>query len=638
MIVHERQLLDDTPRPGHPGAQPSLAILEAALEIGREGRHWLGGRLIDDRAAQANLEGEVQRLEQALQGREAAIAALSEQAAAAANLNSQLSRQISVLWDERERLLGFLDEAAREREQRAASLGEPSGGAPDVASALAALTRERDALAAELVRLRSGAPPAAGEPAVESADLVELGQALELIGGALGEIRQLALDARTGAPAAVTATPAASAATGLTALTGLQGEVGKLGERIEWLAASLGDLLDAQASPPSQGITYLSQHRRQAEHVHPARDAAMVDRDRAARLLPALSHGARTRPLLTLQAVERALARALPSIGLPREIVAPLLSTWLAGAAPMVSGRDALTTLSLCGRVLAGDRVAIVPVSASFNYPEQLFLADDASEADAEARSTLLDLLLDAVSADGRERLSLVIFEGANRASAERVLLPLLRTVSGRAADGSALLLDRVLPDGSMDDERVAALAQRPWPGNVLVAATLTDEDGARPLPSDLWARSTYLCLDHLPTTQVAWLADADPASQQALAQRVSFVPSELWEGWTAETRDEAELTACTSGDVEVLDSRRDVVAMWRMIEAGLAVLGRRHPAERTASVLLHHAVVPWAVSAGLDREAARLVESQAGPGDGQSLPRPCCPCLERAIRGAADR
>jgi hypothetical protein len=119
----------------------------------------------------------------------------------------------------------------------------------------------------------------------------------------------------------------------------------------------------------------------------------------------------------------------------------------------------------------------------------------------------------------------------------------------------------------------------------------------------------------------------------------VSFVPSELWDGWTAETRDEAEMTACVSGDIEILDSRRDVVATWRMIEAALAVIGRCQPTERTASVLLHHAVVPWAVSAGLDREATQLVQSQSqdlAQLTPEAAPRPCCDCLERAIRGAA--
>ena len=101
-------------------------------------------------------------------------------------------------------------------------------------------------------------------------------------------------------------------------------------------------------------------------------------------------------------------------------------------------------------------------------------------------------------------------------------------------------------------------------------------------------------------------------------------------------------MTACTSGDIEILDSRRDVVATWRMIEAALAVIGRRHPTERTSPVLLHHAVLPWAVSAGLDREAAQLVQSQSPELPdlanlaAEPAPRPCCGCLERAIRGAA--
>ena len=52
MIVHDRRLLNDTSLSADDrGERPSLAILQAALEIGREGREWLGDRLVEDQAS-----------------------------------------------------------------------------------------------------------------------------------------------------------------------------------------------------------------------------------------------------------------------------------------------------------------------------------------------------------------------------------------------------------------------------------------------------------------------------------------------------------------------------------------------------------------------------------------------------------
>jgi hypothetical protein len=398
------------------------------------------------------------------------------------------------------------------------------------------------------------------------------------------------------------------------------------------LVDGLADLLDGRRSS--------WRHGRTRDNSGTLPRAAQADADDMHRVLvfPPARQDSRIRPLLTLQAVERALARALPSVGLPRGVVAPLLSAWLAGATPMLAGREALTALRVCGRVLAADTMVVVPVDAGYSYPEQLFMPAGATGSHLTTEgSELLNLLLDAQSPAGSERLSVVVFEGANRASVERVLLPLLQLISRRDDTPERRTLDDVLPEGLAEDGPYGALLGQPWPSNVLVAATITDGDEAamQPLPSALWARAAYVCLDHLPTSAEGTRAsDTDTASQLAMQQRVSFVPSDLWDGWTAETRDEAEMTACVSGDIEILDSRRDVVATWRMIEAALAVIGRCHPAERTASVLLHHAVVPWAVSAGLDREAAQLVQSQADGLAAEQAPQPCCACLERAIRG----
>ncbi|MGE3268094.1 MAG: hypothetical protein AB7P40_05060 [Chloroflexota bacterium] len=624
----------------------SLAILEAALEIGREDREWLGDRLNRGDVEQADLHLEVNRLKDALQGREAAISALSEQAATSAQLTSQLTRQISVLWEERERLLRFLQDATAERDQLVSSLNEATRIAEVATQAFEEIARDRDALAAEMERLRSGQPTDAG---IVPTDLSELAQAVELMSEALGDVRRLAREARREGVRAGAATVSedslkviaeAVEATlrakldPLAAIPQLQTEIGHIGTRIDDLAAGLvqpAAVFGLTGSPRPE--------RAGGARLQLVSGADGADRRPAASELHGrpLRHG-RTRPLLTVPAVERALARALPGVGLPRGVVSPLLSAWLAGATPIISGREALTALTICGRVLAANQVVVVRMESGYQYPEQLF---GQSDTVGSLRSPLLDLLLSAQSPAGRERLSLVVFEGVNRAAVERVLLPLLRHIADRDGITDERSLGQFLPDEVTEDERYASLAAAPWPSNVLVAATIaeTDDLPTQPLPSSLWARAAYLCLDHLPAPLAGLAVDDDPVRQQAMAGRVSFVPSELWDSWRAETRDEAELTACVSGDVEILDSRRDVVATWRMIEAALAVIGRCHPVQRTATVLLHHSVVPWAVSAGLDREAAQLVQSHADDGaPPSSSPHPCCTCLERAIRGSSGR
>jgi hypothetical protein len=141
-----------------------------------------------------------------------------------------------------------------------------------------------------------------------------------------------------------------------------------------------------------------------------------------------------------------------------------------------------------------------------------------------------------------------------------------------------------------------------------------------------------YVCLDHLPEE-----SESRTASGPALPIRPSFVPAELWHTWTAAVRREADLSACAMPEAEAPNARGDVVAAWRTIEAALTTLGSGCNAtaeDQHGSVLLHHAVVPWALTAGLTRELAQLVDSQAS----EAGVRPYCPCLERAVAGTAGR
>ena len=647
MIVHDRRPRNDTSRPSDDREDTaSLAILQAALEIGREDRNWLGVRLSQGEVEQADLRQEVDRLNEALRGRETAISALSEQTAASTTLTGQLTRQVSVLWEERDRLLRFLQDASAERERLLGSLDDATRVAEAATTGIVDAVRERDALAAELEQFRAAgaAHPAASEttPAnleIAPSDVVELARSVELISEAIGEVRRLAREsrgvaARNSAASASIITDAVDACMRepLAGFSGLQTEVRRIGARIDQVAAGLAQVATSRSNGTGQRLERANITRL---HMAPGLIGDASRQTPASQLVQA-PHAGRTRPLLTLPAVERALARALPVIGLPRTVVSPLLSAWLAGAMPVISGPDALTALRMCGRVLAADRIAVVRVGSGFSDPKDLFGKSAHREGqDGADRSALLDLLHDAVTAGGREGLSLVVFEGVNRASVERVLLPLLQHIANQDNTTDDRALGRLMPDDLATDARYTAIANAPWPSNVLVAATIAGEERTQPLPSALWARAAYLCLDHVPAPMLGRSAIDNSGSHQARAARVSFVPTELWDGWTAETRDEADITACVSGDIEILDSRRDVVATWRMIEAALAVIGRCHPVERTASVLLHHAVVPWAVSVGLDREAAQLVQSNAPGGATEPTPRACCACLERAIRGS---
>jgi hypothetical protein len=96
--------------------------------------------------------------------------------------------------------------------------------------------------------------------------------------------------------------------------------------------------------------------------------------------------------------------------------------------------------------------------------------------------------------------------------------------------------------------------------------------------------------------------------------------------------RREADLAACAMPEADVPNARGDVVAAWRTIESALTLLGGNGGASEDGhgSVLLHHAVVPWAVTAGLTRELAQLVETQSG----ERVDRPYCSCLERVVCG----
>ena len=615
MIANAIWLRDSEPQPSDVDARLSVPVLEAALEVGRQDRRWLKQKLTDRKTESDALREELRVLNHALPEPSHAGEPPTETTAPALTLATQLRHRLKALWDERERLLRVLQEAAREREQMVASLEQAARDADDAARladqatrAAAAAAGERDALAAELARQRlvlSEARPAAGPPVGADAD--EIARALEMMAGALGDLRQRIVP--------LTTTPTSGAADDAL-LTG----------RLQTLLAPLASLPDVQAQLGS-----LTARMEELANGHAARSvsgSAVIPGYRTSgigspdRVAVAQS----VRPLLSVQALERALTRGLTAGGFVRGVVGPLLAAWLAGAVPLISGRHALAALRASGRLVAANRTLILPITAEMTDTTHLFGTQAADGGDQT--SVLADFLIRAGADASRDGLSLVVLDGLNHAAADRVVVPLLQHIAARDTSPHDVL-DRFLPAGLADDPRYAPLAASPWPRNVLLAATLDADHPTAALPPGIWAHGLYLCLDHVPET-----APGDQCrgtnGRTSGPERPSFVPAELWASWTAEVRDEADASGWTHALAEPPAGHHEVVQRWRLFEAALTVLGRSRAADRGGSVLLQHAVVPWSVSVGLANEATRL---PATPATGTGL-MTSCECLERVVRG----
>jgi hypothetical protein len=344
--------------------------------------------------------------------------------------------------------------------------------------------------------------------------------------------------------------------------------------------------------------------------------------------------------VLTTQATERALGRALPAVGASRRAVPPLLAGWLAGAMPIVSGHAALNVLETCGRVLTGDRVVMIDIHPTLTRPAQIFgRIHPESGALIPTASRLPDILLDAMSEAGRDRLALVIFRGVNRSTLGSFLLPLLNRRAARHGPPAPRPLGDLLPGRLDPDDPYAALASSAWPANVLLAATLSEGDPIVPLPASIWPHCTYVCLDHLPQQVGPEHPDHRAGGHPMLPVRPSFVPFELWQTWTAAIRREADLSACAMPEAGVPNGRGDVVASWRMFETALRAIGGEATDGHYGSLLLHHVVAPWAMTAGLSGELAQLVASQESTMSPSPFRnRPVCACLDRACQGTLVR
>lgn len=201
MIVRAVRLAGDSSQRRETGAHPSVPVLQAALEVSRQDRLWLKQRLTDRKTESDTLRDELTVLARALPDPNRPHELAAEAASPTTpvmTLATQLRHRLKALWDERERLLRVIHEAARERDQMAASL-EQATSAADEAARLAeqasqtaeAAAHERNLLAAELEQQH--AAPAESRPArrvSRGADVDEIARTLELMATALSDMRE----------------------------------------------------------------------------------------------------------------------------------------------------------------------------------------------------------------------------------------------------------------------------------------------------------------------------------------------------------------------------------------------------------------------------------------------------------------
>jgi hypothetical protein len=258
MIAKAIRLVDGDPQQSPKDARPSVPVLEAALEVGRQDRLWLKQKLSDRKTESDALHEELRVLNLALPEPSPPDARSADATAPAMALATQLRRRMQALWDERERLLRILQEAAHEREQMVAALERATDEATAAAQraeqaseAAGTAAQQRDALAVELEQQRAALlahQPAAGLPAGADAD--EIARALEIMAAALGDLRQriVPFTPSPPAPPAGDARPTADLATllaPLAALPVMQAQLERLAAQVDKLTAC-GDT----AGPP----------------------------------------------------------------------------------------------------------------------------------------------------------------------------------------------------------------------------------------------------------------------------------------------------------------------------------------------------------------------------------------------------
>jgi len=268
-VVSQEWTPPRAPAPGLAAELLTVPVLQAALEVGRQGREWLEQRLAERRVEQEDLHGELTRLRDALLARDSAVTALGEQATVAAAQTAQLAEQVSVIGQERDRLARLLEEASakfagivRERDTLSIELEALRGQAVSATAEIEALRLQVTSATAEIEGLRShvstaataanGVAPAkpSATCALRPSDVRELGRTLELIAKAVGAMQtwtQEAAASDRGSKRAVAALAERldTLLAPLAMLPELHVEVEGLGQHVEGLGHHLDERFDA---------------------------------------------------------------------------------------------------------------------------------------------------------------------------------------------------------------------------------------------------------------------------------------------------------------------------------------------------------------------------------------------------------
>lgn len=260
-------------------------------------------------------------------------------------------------------------------------------------------------------------------------------------------------------------------------------------------------------------------------------------------------------------ALRRALTDAARARGVDPQVMVQLHAAVAAGLLPVSLGPSALATMAAYAQAVCGGRVAVFHVSPAVLHPREL----------AEVPGGMADATGASMDIDG---LSLLVFEGANRAPIEASLLPLLQ-------------LGGLAPAGTRPNLRLAA---------TLVAGATTV-----PVTPQLWSYAIAIYPSpQSPTTQGSHAAKEISSSSDLLA--LGDVPREQVD--------------------TLLEDWPECSELKPTLERFGAALSRLYDAERIVESLLHGLVLPYVVTALNADEQEQALARVTGEEDAKVLRR----------------
>lgn len=239
----------------------------------------------------------------------------------------------------------------------------------------------------------------------------------------------------------------------------------------------------------------------------------------------------------------------------------PLLAAFAAGMVPVCGGNGAVAALRAVGRSLCGGQVWWLPIS-----PVTTCLQDILSPAG----STIAGLReLIETAHENPDELLLVVVEGINLGASDGYLLPLIELADGAACAGA-----HRLPLLSLDGSEA-----REWPGNLLLAATVSRARISLPLPRNTW--------EHAPLFVFDWLA---VETGELLSPAPTCVPAVRWR----------ELIAASGSASLMIAPAQSMSPNARRLAARLrAAAGVLNPEAEAEEMSRRHVVAPALASGG---------------------------------------